>query len=325
MSFLSIILLPLALAVSFGCAGMEAGVFALSRWKIRQQVRKGIRRAKVLNDLLENTENFLWTIVVANTLAGFVAFFLGITLLMTWTSGNRPALVAGLLSEIVLFYLICDFLPKILFRHYPNRLCMAAAIPFRFLHFCLGPLVSLITHFSNAILRWSGGKIYTGQVFSSRGELRQIMQESAQGFSTEEKTMINRVLDLQKFRVGQIASPFSRFPTILSTQTADEIVAMVANHCGYDLPVWQDVEGKRTLVGLLDLKSLLYKTHRGASEPIQGFITSALYFSEDLRLEEALKRLQKSGQRLAIVLGRDRREVGIVGVDDIFKVIFGET
>jgi CBS domain containing-hemolysin-like protein len=34
--------------------------------------------------------------------------------------------------------------------------------------------------------------------------------------------------------------------------------------------------------------------------------------------------MQRSGQRLAIVLGRDRQETGIIGLHDIFKVIFGE-
>jgi CBS domain containing-hemolysin-like protein len=38
----------------------------------------------------------------------------------------------------------------------------------------------------------------------------------------------------------------------------------------------------------------------------------------------ALDRLQRGGQRLAVVLGRDGREVGIVSLADILKTIFGE-
>jgi CBS domain containing-hemolysin-like protein len=37
-----------------------------------------------------------------------------------------------------------------------------------------------------------------------------------------------------------------------------------------------------------------------------------------------LQRLQRSGQRLAIVLGRDRRETGIVSMEDILRVVFGD-
>ena len=60
------------LAVSFVLSGMEAGVFALSRLRIRQQMRAGQPSAKVLHDYLENPENFLWTILVGNTVANFL-------------------------------------------------------------------------------------------------------------------------------------------------------------------------------------------------------------------------------------------------------------
>ena len=43
-----------------------------------------------------------------------------------------------------------------------------------------------------------------------------------------------------------------------------------------------------------------------------------------MRLEEAMRHLQRAGQRLAVVLGRDGREVGIVSLQDILKTIFGE-
>ena len=65
------IALPLFLAVSFLLSGMEAGVFALSRPRIRQQMRAGKPSARVLHGFLENPENFLWTIFVGNTLANF--------------------------------------------------------------------------------------------------------------------------------------------------------------------------------------------------------------------------------------------------------------
>src|SRR5712691_11630593 len=60
------------LVLSFVLSGMEAGVFALSRLRIRRQMRAGIRSARVLHDFLENPENFLWTILVGNTVANFI-------------------------------------------------------------------------------------------------------------------------------------------------------------------------------------------------------------------------------------------------------------
>src|SRR2546429_965646 len=65
--------MALSFALSFFMSGMEAGVFALSLLRIRQWMRAGKLRAKVLHGYLERPEDFLWTILVGNTLANFVA------------------------------------------------------------------------------------------------------------------------------------------------------------------------------------------------------------------------------------------------------------
>jgi CBS domain containing-hemolysin-like protein len=50
----------------------------------------------------------------------------------------------------------------------------------------------------------------------------------------------------------------------------------------------------------------------------------ALYLEEEARLENVLRRMQRTGQRLAIVLSQDQRELGIVSLQDVLKAIFGE-
>src|SRR5947207_15207436 len=69
------------LGLSFILSGMEAGVFALSRLRIRRQMRAGRRSAEVLYEYLENPENFLWTILVGNTVANFTILGLLIAVL----------------------------------------------------------------------------------------------------------------------------------------------------------------------------------------------------------------------------------------------------
>ena len=46
------------LGLSFWLSGMEAGVLALSRLRIRQQMRAGRPSAKVLHQFLENPDNY---------------------------------------------------------------------------------------------------------------------------------------------------------------------------------------------------------------------------------------------------------------------------
>jgi CBS domain containing-hemolysin-like protein len=90
------------------------------------------------------------------------------------------------------------------------------------------------------------------------------------------------------------------------------------------LPVWETRDGQQRVVGLLTLNTLLYQPALDTTKLVGEYVKPALYLDEDLRLEVALRRLQRSGQRLAIVLGRDRREIGILSLQDVLKFIFGE-
>src|SRR3989449_9261396 len=128
------IIFAICLTLSFLLSGMEAGVFALSRLRVRQQMRAGRRSAKVLHDFLENPENFLWTILVGNTVANFLILGWLILVLEQVLRQHRLWFVLLFTLIVFLFYGFFDLLPKMLFRTYPTRLCILLARPFRLSH-----------------------------------------------------------------------------------------------------------------------------------------------------------------------------------------------
>src|SRR5450432_4264160 len=199
--------LGLCLLLSFLLSGMEAGVFALNRLRVRRLARAGKPSAKLLNRFLEKPEQFLWTILVGNTLANFLILGYALAKIHEWLLGDRLLMAGVFAATGFLFYTFFDLLPKMLFRAHPNSWCLSAATVFRPVHLILLPLVLIVADVSKMILRWTGGQAFTGRLFGNREEMRVVMQESAQAFSSDERTMINRVLDLQNFSVGKIAIP----------------------------------------------------------------------------------------------------------------------
>jgi len=312
------------LAVSFLLSGMEAGVFALSRLRIRQRMRAGLPSAKVLHDYLEHPENFLWTILVGNTLANFLILGWLAALLYRALARHLLVFILVFIPVVLLFYAFFDLLPKMLFRAHPNQLCILMARPFRVMRFLLRPLVALVESVSGVLLRWRGGKAFTGYLFGNREELRLVMQESAQAFTSEERLMINRVLDLQALTVRQTMKPLAQAVTVTTRTPLSEAFALCRQRKLSRLPVREDREGRQRIAGLLPCNTLLYEAGLDPARPAGDFVRPALYLEEDLRLEVALRRMQRSGQRLGIVLGRDRRESGIITLHDVLKVMFGE-
>lgn len=314
----------LCLAVSVLLSGMEAGVFALSRLRIRQLMRKGNPRARALYGYLENPERFLWTILVGNTLANLVVVSGGLLGLHYWLGRWPAAFLAALLIGGVLFYALCELLPKMLFRVHPNRLCLFLAPPFRLVDLALKPLVAGLAFCSRTLLRWSGGRQFTGRLFGSREELRRVMQESAQELTTEERAMINRVLDLQNLTVDRITVPLARVVMAPAETTMQDFFALCRERGFSRLPVCKQDGARRRIVGLVSLRPLLFERHLDLTRPIAERMRPALFLASELRLEVALRRMQRAGQRLAMVLGPDGSEIGIVSLHDILKVIFGE-
>jgi len=318
------LIIAACLALSFLLSGMEAGVFALSRLRVRQHMRAGRPSARLLHGFLQNPENFLWTILVGNTLVNF-AFLGWVVVALHEALAGRWIWFAVVFGAVVfLFYALFDLLPKMLFRSYPNRLCMSSARPFRLVHVVLRPFVSLVEHVSALLLHWTGGKAFSGHLFGNREELRQFMQESAQAFTSEERVMINRVLDLQNLTVRQITKPLAEVLTVSAQAPTSDVLKLAHERGLTRLPAWETRDGQQRIAGLITLSTLLFQPGLDPAKPVAERVKPALYLEEDARLEVALRRMQRSGQRLAVVLGRDQREVGIVTLEDILKVMFGE-
>src|ERR1700748_460991 len=136
--------LALCLGASFLLSGMEAGVFALNRLRVRRLARAGKPSAQVLNDFLEKPERFLWTILVGNTLANFIILGWLLAKLHEWFFGHAIVTVVIYAVAVFLFYALFDLLPKMMFRAHPNSLCLSVARPFRIINFFLNPLVVIV-------------------------------------------------------------------------------------------------------------------------------------------------------------------------------------
>ena len=316
--------LGLCLLLSFLLSGMEAGVFALNRLRVRRLARAGQPSAKVLQRFLDNPEKFLWTILVGNTLANFVILGFSLVKIHEWFLGNRVLIIALFAVVVFLFYTFFDLLPKMLFRAHPNSLCLSAARIFRLVNFALSPLVLIVADVSRTILKWTGGKAFTGRLFGNREEMRAVMQESAQALTSDERTMINRVLDLQNFSVGQIATPVAKIMGVEKDTPVGEALKLAREKNVSRLPVWEMRDGRRRIAGLVAVNTLLFNPTLDPQNPASLHMTPALFMEEDVRLEIALRRMQRAGQRLAIVLARDGGEAGIVTLEDILKLMFGE-
>jgi putative hemolysin len=314
----------LCLILSFALSGMEAGLFALNTLRVRRQARAGVAAARRLLRYLDNSEQFLWTLFVGNTLANFLVLVWVLVRLEGWL-GTRPFwLWAAYALAVFDFYILCDLLPKTLFRAFPHRTCMALAGPIRLIELALRPLVWVLQRGVATVVGWEQGPVFRGGLFRSRDELRAVMQDSASGFTSEERQYINRVLDLNAMSVRQLMKPMQLVVTVTMDSRLSEVLELCRREGFTRFPVWDVHDGQRRIAGILDLDTVVYRDDLESEQSIARFVKPAVFLQDNLPVEKALRRMRHTGQSLAVVMGRNNQEIGLLALQDVLKRIFGE-
>ncbi len=328
-SWLLLIELGAWLSLSFFLSGMEAGVQVLSRLRIRQWLRLGRRGARDLLGYLDRPENFLWTILVGNTLANFAALCLLLAELQS-RFGAQPAVFWPVLLGVGgTLFLLTELLPKTLFRRYPNRLCLALVWPFRLVHLVLTPLVTLVEYLAALLVRFTRGHTPNGRLFGNREELRALLHDGGGALIPGERALINRVLDAQNITVGRLATPLTGTARLTTATPLTEFLKLAREQAIERLPIWDTSPRQPRVQGVLTLHRVLY--HPDAPEAAPGssvtcgdLLVPAVFLDESMHLDQALRRLQRGGSQIGIVLGPGGRELGTVTLDQLLQTLFGE-
>ena len=312
------------LLLSFFLSGMEAGVFALSRLRVRQRARAGSGNARRLLAYMDRPEDFLWTILVGNTLANFAAVALILQDLQVWSRGRPWTLWPMLLATGLVLYLACELLPKRLFQRMPNRLCLGLLPVFSAIHWMLSPVVFLVGRFAQALLWVTGDRALSGRLFANRDELKALIQSSTGGLSKTERSLIYRVIDAQNLTLSRVAKPLDRVQTVSASATLEEVRESCRREGYTRMPVWGGSGPKRRIEGIVSLKDVLYSEPDAHRTTAGDWLRPALFLDDSLRIEEALRAFQRSGEHLAIVRGPGGVDAGIVTLSDVLGALFLE-
>ena len=323
MLLLEIILLVLSSVISFIFSGIEAGVYSINRSRIKKKRREGDKGASLLLNFQREPENFYLTVLLGNAIANGV--FAIVLVLMLKGIVNGALFWSLFLLCVFLLFTFCDLLPKKLFSRFPNKLSVAVARPFRAVQITLTPFVRLTQALFGNTLAGAVGPPLAKRLFKNREELKKQMEDSDDSLSDEERTMISQVLRLSERTLGQAAIPLNLSVTASADSPISSVVDLCRNHRIARVPIWKFGGGQRKVVGIVTLKTSLYREDYDSSKPAGEYMQPALFLPADLKVEASLKRMQRSGQWLAIVTSESQKEAGIVALQDILKVVFSDT
>lgn len=311
--------LALCLVLCAFFAGMETGIIAVNRLRVLHKERNGSKNAGIISGYLKKPDALLGTTLVGTNLASVVISTFSAQLAETYfgVAGSGAAAVVTTLS--VLFF--GEFLPKAWFTSRPLERCLPLAGVMKFFEVCLFPLSWLTMRLTACFV--AGGKDQDKSSFLSRDDILWLTHDSeaAGRISMLERLMINRVLALQLKTAAAIMTPMSKTRRLLSGDTISAAVVAVRESGHLKLPVFT-AGGKCT--GILYVQDVLELCVDDGDTVIDRFLRKPFFIRSDMRADDILPVMRKSGHRLAIVRDRSGKSLGIVTISGLLKILVGD-
>jgi len=326
----------LLLVVTNGVFAMaEIAVVSAKKARLRRLADQGNGKARTALELAEAPNRFLSTVQIGITLVGiFAGAFGGATLaseLAKWfgqvsfLAHYADEIGLGIVVVVITYFslVLGELVPKRFGLGNPEGIAMLVARPMNWLSKFAGPVVSLLSLSTEALLRLVGFKAKK-EVAVSEEDVRVMMQEGvrAGAFNKVESHIVNSALELDKLPVREIMTPRPKVIWLNQDDPHDQIwhKIVVSNHSHF--PVY---EGNRDhTVGVVSVKAIYANLAAGVGVKLKDLMVPPLIVPESQTVLQLVETFKQSGKHIALVTDEFGGIVGLVTLNDVMEAVVGE-
>jgi putative hemolysin len=318
-----ILVIVLGLFASAFFSGMETGLISLNRVRLRHEVERKDRRAIIVNRFVEDSEQLLGTTLAGTTLCNVLVAVVSSAMIVHWWGEGFLINLGTTLVTSAVVLVVAETVPKLLFRHYPHRLCLMFADALNAVAWLLAPLVAVLGLLMR-LIAWLTGRSddKPASFFVTREELKHLAKEGEVGgaLSSEEREMIHGVFDFPFKTVQEVMMPLSQTVTVTPETSVEELFA-ISQRTGYArLPVR---EGDK-IVGMANVYEILFQSTEHTGKTVRDVMQRAQFVSASDRIHRVLPVLRASRTPISAVISPDGKPLGIITIEDIVEEIVGE-
>lgn len=320
-------------------AATEIAVISLNERKVRARADEGDKKAVRMLNMIENPTQFLSTIQIGITLAGFLgsafaadnfASKLSGVMIRTFGLSAEQTAVINTVSVIVIT-LILSFFTLVLGELVPKRVAMKhkEKLAERVCGFIstlavlLKPFIFLLTVSTNAILRLLGIDPYEKDEPVSEEDIVLMLDAGKDDGSLEENDIeyIKNVFKLDKMTAEDVMTPKKSVVYIYDDEDFENIVNIIEEEDFSRIPVINDEEDRIT--GVLHAREFLLK-YRKEGFRLEDAMMEPSFVPESAPLDQILNNMQKEHRHMVIVVNEYGETSGVVTMEDIFEELVGE-
>ena len=334
-----ILLQIILIALNAFFAATEIAVISLNEKKVRALAEDGNKKAVKMLKIIEEPTQFLSTIQIGITLAGFLgsafaadnfAEVLSAAISKAFNlSADKTKIintVAVVLVTLILSYFTLIFgelVPKRIAMKHKEKLANSVCGIISFLAAVLKPIIWFLTISTNAVLRLVGIDPHEKEEPVSEEDIVLMLDAGADEGSLDHDDIeyIKNVFKLDKMTAEDVMTPRKSVISISYEASDKEILEIIEEESYSRIPVYEDNPDK--IIGILHACDYLLKRNEKNFD-LKSILHTPVFVPETVSLDVLFKDMQTDHNHLAVVVNEYGETSGIVTMEDILEEIVGE-
>ena len=316
---LHLLLIGMFLILHAFFAGIETGIISIHRLRLRHYVRKGSRRARVLETFVENFDRLLGTTLIGTNLCVVMNSVLAASLALQIGIPGAQATSSVVISIIVI--VCCEYLPKAWFQARPIDRCQRFATALLTAEWILRPF-SVVVIAMAKMLSPGERTFYRPAAVVTRDDLKVLAREGEIDgvLSSKERFMIHRVIELSSTPVAHIMTPREKMISVQEDMPLTELY-QIATETGLTRFPVQNAKGLYT--GIVNISYILSLVGPQADGKIADYSRPLKMMPAETKVDGVLPIMRRSRQPMCLVKQAENI-VGLVTTEDVLRVIVGK-
>jgi len=321
---------PLFIAVALVAAGAffsmsETAIMSVSRLTIRHLAENGMKRAKLIEKIIDKKERFISSVLIGNNLVTIIVSVMAAAYASSIASEENEALaltIATIVTTVVVVVL-GDILPKVFASKFTQKLALFSARPVSFVMFIFTPVVALLDMFIKQLMRLFGGAGSDEQTLTEQEVLTMLDMGYKEGVIPEEESqMIDAVFEFRKAQASDIMTPRMDIKAIAHTASYSEVLEVFSEERFSRLPVYK--EDMDHIIGVVNFKDFILEAADDEDFDVEQYMREAFFTYETQSTQKLLASMRESGAAMAVVLDEYGGCAGLVTIEDLVERIMGD-
>ena len=307
-------------------SGVEIAFISANKLKLELDKNTGKFPANIITYFSKNESDFITTMLVGNNIA-LVVYGIVMTQILTpqitdYFNSDFSLLMVQTIITTLIVLVTAEFLPKAIFRIYPNQILRIFSIPIWLFFVLFRPVALLMLFLSKLVLKYLlGQKMEDGKQVFGKTDLDEYLSnvKSAEGVedSRVEVEMLQNVLDLTDKKLRECMIPRTKLVAMDISSPINEIKnRFIATKLSKILIFKGNID---KVIGYIHSSDLFRNPQN-----VRSILLPIPFVPESMSVMQLLNQFIESNKGVALVVDEFGGTSGMLTIEDVTEEIVGE-